>query len=162
MNKKKRYRRKNKKQEMQKEMQQDKKCECHDNKECNHECNKCKSKIKNNKVENTHCEYDFMKLDTNDDKKIFCEKLFKDIEDCYNHLSHNKVRNVMDVINKYFLYYDKEDNVLLDLTMINMLKKVSGNKVKPVWEKVSSGVGINIHIGLEYKGMVFSLYKDFE
>lgn len=144
-----RYRKKKKKQ-----------CEC--NGDCNHEC-KCNNNCKKDKPkeEPKPCKYDFMKLDTLDDKKAFCQEIYKDIVDCYNNLNHNTVRDTMNIINKYFLYEDADENTLLNLELLNLLREISNNEVKPVWEKTTSGTGINIHVGLSYKSIVFSLMKDF-
>lgn len=139
-----------------------KNCDCKECNDENHECHceNCQKESKSKEPE--YNEYDFMKLDTLEDKALFCQKLYKDIVECYNTLNHVKIRKTMDVINKYLLYTNEKDETLIDLEMVNMLKEISGYEVKPIWQKVTAGVGIKLHIGLEYKGMVFSLCRDFE
>lgn len=107
-------------------------------------------------------EYDFLKLDTLEDKAIFCKKLYKDIIECSETLDHKKIRKTMDVINKYMLYENEKDETLINLELVNILKEISNYEVKPVWQRVTSGVGIKLYVGLEYKGIVFSLCRDFE
>lgn len=142
----------------------DKKCNCGHDHNC--DCENCthnnSEQIQNNNETPEYCEYDFMKLDTIENKEIFCQKLYSDIIECYETFNHDKIRNTMNVINKYFLYQNQDDETLLDTEMLGILKRISNNSVKPIWERVTSGVGINIHVGLEYKGMVFSLCRDYE
>lgn len=151
----------------------DHKCTCKECHDCN--CDICEHKDECKKYQyehyvhtkeqipqETYCKYDFMKLDTLEEKAIFCKCIYEDIIDCYDNLSHNKIKETMKTINKYFLYDDEDGNTLLNLELLGILKEISGYEVKPVWEKVTSGVGINLHIGLAYKNIVFSLCKDFE
>lgn len=150
--KRRRKRKRNKNSNIQKEVKQEEEiCQCEKD-----------DNITQEKKEPEYNEYDFMKLDTLEDRVLFCQKLYEDIIKCSETLDHKKIRKIMDVINKYLLYENEKDETLINLELVNMLKEISNYEVKPVWQRVTSGVGIKLYVGLEYKGIVFSLCRDFE